>query len=146
MSDSNIIVLPIDFSEFSQAAVPWARRMATMTNGKIHCIYAVEPPQIYAALDLAPAVVLPTADELTENAQQHIAAFAEEHLAGVESETHVLTGKPAEQIIAYAKQVDATLIVMTTHGYSGLEHVLLGSTTEAVLRKASCPVLSVRNL
>ena len=145
MSDSNIIVLPIDFSDFSQAAVPWARRMAAMTNGKIHCIYSIEPPQIYSALDLAPAVVLPTMEELTENANKHIVAFAAEHLTGVETETHILTGKPAAQIIAHAQQVDAALIVMTTHGYSGLEHVLLGSTTEAVLRKAGCPVLSVRN-
>ena len=145
MSDSNIVILPIDFSDFSLAAVPWARRMAAMTSGYIHCIYAVEPPQIYAALDLAPAMVLPTTDELIENAKKQIAAFAEEHLAGVDARTEVLAGKPAEQIVAYAKQVDAALIVMTTHGYSGLEHVLLGSTTEAVLRKASCPVLSVRN-
>jgi nucleotide-binding universal stress UspA family protein len=145
MSDSNIVVLPIDFSEFSRAAVPWARRLAAMTDGKVHCIYAVEPPQIYSTLDIAPAVVLPTTEELAENAKQHIAAFAEEHLAGVDTETQVLTGRPAEQIVAYAKEVDAALIVMTTHGYSGLEHVLLGSTTEAVLRKADCPVLSVRN-
>jgi nucleotide-binding universal stress UspA family protein len=145
MSDSNIVVLPIDFSEFSRAAVPWARRLAAMTNGKVHCIYAVEPPQIYSALDIAPAVALPTTEELAENAKQHIAAFTEEHLAGVDTETHILTGRPAEQIVAYAKEVDAALIVMTTHGYSGLEHVLLGSTTETVLRKADCPVLSVRN-
>lgn len=145
MSDGNAIVLPIDFSELSMAAVPWAKRMAAVTNGTVHCVYTVEPPQVYSALDMAPAVPLPTADELNESAKQQLDTFASEELAGIATETHVLIGKPAEQIVQYAKEVDAELIVMTTHGYSGLEHVVLGSTTESVLRKASCPVLSIRS-
>lgn len=145
MSDSNAIVLPIDFSELSMAAVPWAKRMAALTDGAVHVVYAVEPPQVYSALDMAPAVPLPTTDELTESATQQLQAFAGEHLSGIDTETQVLIGKPSEQIVAYAKKVDAALIVMTTHGYSGLEHVVLGSTTEAVLRKANCPVLSIRS-
>lgn len=145
MSDGNAIVLPIDFSELSMAAVPWAKRMAAVTNGVVHCVYTVEPPQVYSALDMAPAVPLPTTDELNESAKQQLATFASEQLAGIDTETHVLVGKPAEQIVAYAKQVNADLIVMTTHGYSGLEHVVLGSTTESVLRKADCPVLSIRS-
>jgi len=145
MSDGNAIVLPIDFSELSMAAVPWAKRMAAVTNGVVHCVYTVEPPQVYSALDMAPAVPLPTTDELNESAKQQLATFASEQLAGIDTETHVLIGKPAEQIVAYAKEVNADLIVMTTHGYSGLEHVVLGSTTESVLRKSDCPVLSIRS-
>lgn len=145
MSDKYPIVLPIDFSELSMAAVPWARRMAAVMNGAVHCIYTVEPPQVYSALDMAPAIPLPTTEELTESAAQQLAAFAKEQLPGIDTETAVLIGKPSEQIIAYANKIDAALIVMTTHGYSGLEHVVLGSTTEAVLRKATCPVLSIRN-
>jgi universal stress protein A len=145
MSDGNAIVLPIDFSELSMAAVPWAKRMAAVTNGVVHCVYTVEPPQVYSALDMAPAVPLPTTDELNQSAQQQLETFASEQLAGIDTETHVLIGKPAEQIVEYAKEVNADLIVMTTHGYSGLEHVVLGSTTESVLRKAGCPVLSIRS-
>lgn len=145
MSDSNAIVLPIDFSELSMAAVPWAKRMAALTNGAVHCVYTVEPPQVYSALDMAPAIPLPTTDELTESAKSQLDEFAAAHLKGVDTVSNVLIGKPSEQIIEYAKQIDADLIVMTTHGYSGLEHVVLGSTTEAVLRKSSCPVLSIRN-
>ena len=145
MSESKAIILPIDFSEMSMAAVPWARRMAAVINGEVHCVYTVEPPQVYSALDMAPAIPLPTTEELIESARQQLATFADEHLPGIETVAHVLVGKPSHQIIEYAKKVDAALIVMTTHGYSGLEHVVLGSTTEAVLRKASCPVLSIRN-
>ncbi len=127
------------------AAVPWAKRMAAVTNDTVHCIYTVEPPQVYSALDMAPAVPLPTTEELTQSARTQLEAFAREQLTGLNTETEVLIGKPSEQIVEYANKVDAELIVMTTHGYSGLEHVVLGSTTEAVLRKASCPVLSIRS-
>lgn len=145
MSENYPIVLPIDFSELSMAAVPWAKRMAAVMNGVVHCVYTVEPPQVYSALDMAPAIPLPTTEELTASAREQLAGFASEQLPGIETETAVLIGKPSEQILEYAKKVNAALIVMTTHGYSGLEHVVLGSTTEAVLRKATCPVLSIRN-
>jgi len=145
MLNGNAIVLPIDFSELSMAALPWARWMAALTNSTIHCVYTVQTPQIYSALDMAPAIALPTTDELTENAKMQLTAFALEHLSDVATETHIRIGKPSEQIVECATQVNAALIVMTTHGYSGLEHVVLGSTTESVLRRASCPVLSIRS-
>ena len=147
MSDKNIIILPIDFSELSLAALPWARRMATITNAPIHCVYVVEPPQVYSALGVTPAIALPTPEELADNARKRLSEFVEEHLTGLDQEpaTKVLMGKPSEAIVEYAAEIDAAMIIMTTHGYSGLQHVVLGSTTEAVLRKAGCPVLSVRS-
>jgi len=147
MSDKNIVVIPIDFSKQSQASLPWARRMAAVINAEIHCIYTVEPPHIYSALDMVPAVPLPTTDELAESAASQLEAFAKEHLGGLEPApvTSVLTGNPADQIVAYAKEVGAEMIIMSTHGYSGLEHVVLGSTTASVLRHAECPVLSIRS-
>ena len=147
MAEASVIVLPIDFSELSKAAVPWAKRMAAVTDASIHCVYTVEPPHIYSALDMAPAIPVPSAEELAKSAQAQLDQFVAEHLAGVDPapESRVLTGHPAEQIVAYATDVDAAMIIMTTHGYSGLEHVVLGSTTESVLRHAQCPVLSIRN-
>jgi universal stress protein A len=147
MSDKNVIVLPIDFSELSQAALPWARRMAAVLDAEIHCVYTVEPPHIYSALDMVPAIPLPTTAELGENAASQLNEFVSEHLGGLDpaAKIFVLTGNPADQIVSYAEETGAELIVMTTHGYSGLEHVVLGSTTESVLRHAKCPVLSVRS-
>lgn len=147
MSDKNAIVLPIDFSAQSQAALPWARRMAAVMDAEIHCVYIVEPPHIYSALDMVPAIPLPTTEELGENARAQLDTFTSEYLGGLEPApiTSVLTGNPADQIVAYALEVDAEMIIMTTHGYSGLSHVVLGSTTESVLRHAQCPVLSIRS-
>jgi universal stress protein A len=74
-----------------------------------------------------------------------MAKFAKEHLQGLsKTETAVLLGSPDKEIVAYADKHKATMIVMTTHGYSGVKHLVLGSTTEAVLRQANCPVLSVK--
>jgi nucleotide-binding universal stress UspA family protein len=56
----------------------------------------------------------------------------------------VLVGRPSTEIVDYASEVHAEMIVMTTHGYRGVKHVLLGSTAEDVLRRATCPVLTVR--
>ncbi len=147
MSDKTVIVLPIDFSEQGQAALPWARRIAAVTDAEIHCVYTVEPPHIYTALDMVPAVPLPTTDELAANAATQLDVFAGEHLSGMEPApvSAVLIGNPADEIVAYAREHNAGMIIMTTHGYSGLEHVVLGSTTESVLRHADCPVLSIRN-
>jgi universal stress protein A len=147
MSTQSTIILPTDFSELSLAALPWARRMAAMQDAKLHCIYAVEEPHIYGSLGLdITTYPLPTAKELADSAQLQLEAFVKEHLQGLEPDpvANVLIGKPAEKIVEYADSVAADMIVMTTHGYSGVKHVLLGSTTEGVLRHANCPVLSIR--
>ncbi len=145
MAGKNVIVVPTDFSELSQAALPWARRMAEQMQAEIHCIYVVEEPHIYATLDMGP-VPIPSVDELTRSAEKRMANFSSTHLKGLgQVTTKVIVGRPAEEVVRYAKEKNAALIIMTTHGYSGVKHVLLGSTTEAVLRNAACPVLSIRS-
>lgn len=145
MAEKKVIVFPTDFSTASLAALPWARQMAGLLGAEIHCLYVVEEPHIYATLDMGP-VPIPSAAELARSAGKRMEAFAGEHLGGAEPiTTRVLVGRPAGELIRYAQENNVVLIVMATHGYSGLRHVLLGSTTEAVLREASCPVLSIRN-
>ena len=144
MAAKSVIVFPTDFSERSLGALPWARRMADQLQADIHCIYVVEEPHIYATLDMGP-VPIPSVDELTRSAEKRMAAFAAAHLKALGNvTTKVLIGRPAEEVVDYAKEKAAALIVMTTHGYSGVKHVLLGSTTESVLRHATSPVLSIR--
>ncbi|HHQ14629.1 MAG TPA: universal stress protein [Chromatiales bacterium] len=145
MSDNNVIVFPTDFSELSLQALPMAKRMAAVMDAELHCVYTVEEPHIYATLDMGP-VPIPTAEELAESAKVRLSNFVKEHISGLDKPvaTKVLIGNPAEEIVRYADEVHAEMIVMTTHGYSGVKHLLLGSTTEGVLRHAKCPVLSIR--
>lgn len=146
MPDQSIVVFPTDFSEMSLAALPWAKRMAAMLEAEIHCVYVVEEPHIYATLDMGP-VPIPSAEELATTARARLETFIKEHLTGLDRKpvARVLVGRSADEVVGYAKKHAAKLIIMTTHGYSGVKHVLLGSTTEAVLRHADCPVLSIRN-
>ncbi len=146
VAHSDPIVFPTDFSQISRNAVPWVKRMAAMLDAPVHCVYVVEQPQIYATLDMGP-IPIPSGDELVSTARERLKAFVDTQLTGLSTvpSSAVLVGRPADEIVAYAGKQSAQLIVMTTHGYSGVKHVLLGSTTESVLRHAACPVLSIRS-
>jgi len=147
MTASNNIILPLDFSTPSLGALPWARRISAMLDAAVHCIYVVEEPQVYSMLDMPVPAQIPTTQEIAEIAAERLRTFADDQLQDLDSGvlTKVLIGKPAEEIVAYAHEIEAKMIVMATHGHSGIEHILLGSTTEAVLRRAKCPVLSIPN-
>ena len=145
MANSNIVIFPTDLSEPSRGALRWAKRMASILDAELHCLYVVEEPHIYATLDLGP-LPIPTTDELSGSAQTQLNALVDEFLQGFSQSTEakVVVGRPADEILAYADEVGAEMIVMSTHGYSGVKHLALGSTTEAVVRQAECPVLSIR--
>jgi len=139
------IVFPTDFSELSVNALATALDLADKYQAELHCLYVVEEPQIYSSLEMG-SVAIPTAGELMDSAKTRMEKFSREYLdkAPHGSTTKVVIGHAATEIVNYAKELDAGMIVMTTHGYSGVKHVILGSTTEDVLRHADCPVLSVR--
>jgi nucleotide-binding universal stress UspA family protein len=145
MAGKNIIVFPTDFSPRSKSAISWVQQMAAQLKAEVHCLYVVEEPQIYATLDMGP-VPIPSIDELTKSARVRLDAFVRDSISalGMSATGTVLVGRPADEIVSYAKSHDAQMVIMTTHGYSGVKHLLLGSTTEAVLRHAACPVLSIR--
>jgi nucleotide-binding universal stress UspA family protein len=83
--------------------------------------------------------------ERVKQARGALAEFVKRHVpTGVDSETVTRLGHPSEEIVAAAKDFDVDLIVLATHGHTGLKHLLLGSTAERVVRLAPCPVLTVR--
>ena len=146
MAHANVLVFQTDFSELSLGALQWAKRQAAMLDAELHCLFVVEEPHIYASLDLGPLPV-PTVEELVTAAQTQLDSFAKEFLQGFghSSKGKVAVGRPADEILKYADETDAVMVVMATHGYSGVKHLAMGSTTEAVVRGARCPVFSVRS-
>jgi nucleotide-binding universal stress UspA family protein len=86
-------------------------------------------------------------DDIIDAAGKQMQAFHDEHLIGMEYApvTKVVLGKPFVEIITYAKEITCDLLIMATHGRGGLMHALMGSTAEKVVRKAPCPVLTVRS-
>ncbi len=144
MAEVKTVVFPTDFSDLSLQGLQWAKRMADERDAVLHCIYVVEEQVVYSSLQLA-TVPLPSTEELQEGAEKRMEKFMETHFSDCDFPTaqKILIGRPAAEIVDYAGNNDASIIVMSTHGYSGIKHVVLGSTTEAVLRHTTCPVLAV---
>ncbi len=139
------VLVPVDFSDYSKSALSYAADFSKHFKAKVYLIYVVEPA-IYPADFSLGQVAIPTPDlDITEKAEKELSQLAEEYLANVvESEVVIKTGKAFVEINEFARECDADLIIISTHGHTGVEHLLFGSTAEKVVRKAPCPVLSLR--
>lgn len=138
------ILVPTDGSEVSAAVVDEAVELAGTHDADVHALYVVNTGAI-------PTTDVETRESLLENIQNRgeeaVAAVAEAgEEAGVDVTTTVASGVPYERILSYAEEADADLIVMGTHGRTGLRHTLLGSVAERVIQNTTVPVLVVRNV
>jgi nucleotide-binding universal stress UspA family protein len=137
------ILVPTDFSEGSNRAVKFAARLAAQFDAKLILLHVIEP---VATPDFAYYPLMMENDEAVAAAKKGLSAFA--HKAGLRNSivqrTVVRNGVPYNEISKAAAALKANLIVIATHGYTGLKHALLGSTAERVVRHAKCPVLVVR--
>lgn len=140
----NQILCPVDLSDVSRHAIAHAVLMARWYKAKITALHVCQPIMIPSAdfevAGLAPSVVL-TDDEVKQMRQQVEACFTSAKPLDVD--VIVDTGHPANRILDCAGSLPADLIVIGTHGTGGFEHLILGSVTEKVLRKATCPVMTV---
>lgn len=139
------ILIPIDFSEHSLCALSYASEFARRFDAALTLVYVVEPavfPPDFSLGQMAPPALN---RQLRERSKDELQKVAEDRVAeGVEFRTIVRTGKPFIEILETAREEDADLIVIPTHGRTGVEHIFFGSTAEKVVRKAPCPVLSLR--
>ncbi len=143
------LLLPTDFSEVSRPAIEYACFLAAAFEGELHCLHVVDDAyQYWSAIGPESLPLGPPPDEMLALARQRMSRFREEYLGGSKRPpvTHVAYGRPFAEIVAYAEQQGIDLIVMGTHGRGPIAHALLGSTTEKVIRKAPCAVLTVRTL
>jgi nucleotide-binding universal stress UspA family protein len=133
------IVHPTDFSEPSQAAWEVACALARDYNARLLIVHVYSPPPVYAPDGIA----IPFPQEEPADLRARLAEMrpSDQRIA---YEHHLLEGDPAEKILELAQKEHADLIVMGTHGTTGLARLLVGSVAESVLRKAPCPVLTVR--
>ncbi len=139
------ILVPIDFSEHSKNALKYAIPFARQFKASIDLIYVVEPT-IYPADFSFGQIGFPDVEkELRIHGSEELENLIKNEIAGkVISRKVIRTGKPFYEINQYALEEDIDLIIIATHGHSGMEHILFGSTAEKVVRKAPCPVLIVR--
>ena len=137
------ILVPTDFSAASRNALKYALNLARQYEAKIKLLYVIEPP-IYTDFQAGPAVY--NERETSERARAELEQLRDEQGAdaGYIADIRVVIGKPYAEITAVARGLQPDVIVIATHGRTGIKHVLLGSTAEKVVRHASCPVLVVR--
>lgn len=138
------ILLPTDFSPRAETARAYAVWFAQTFAAELHLLHVLQDP-IAVLPESGFAVAPPTVNlpELTAAADQGLAAIAAAE-PGKAGPRVIRNGLPAEEIVRYATEAGIDLIVLGTHGRTGLAHVLLGSVAEKVVRKAPCGVLTVR--
>jgi universal stress protein A len=139
------ILVPIDFSIHSKNALKYAIPMAVKFGARLHLVYVVEPTVYPADLGFGQVVLPGVEDELREKGAEELQSLIEREIAGrVEASSSVRTGNPHHEILSEAEELGVDLIVVATHGHSGVEHMLFGSTADRIVRHAHCPVLTVR--
>lgn len=139
------ILVPLDFSENARKALRYAEAFARQFGARITLLHVVEPMIYPADSGFVPVETHSWEGALVKETQTRLEAVAREAIGpGVDVETVVVTGNAFMEIaeLARARQID--LLIITTHGYTGLKHLLLGSTAERVVRHAPCPVMVVR--
>ncbi len=141
------ILLPTDFSGCANFALPYAAAIARAAKATIVCVHVVEPvvPAVgYTGL----AEPMPIADisgQLEDSAERQLPKLAEcEECVGLDVEEIIVHGDPAAEIVRVAQEQEVDLIVISSHGRTGLGRMIFGSTAEAVVRHANCPVLVVK--
>ena len=132
------ILVPIDFSAPSDAALASARTLASTFGASLHVLHVMENVFLRAVVgdphDLQVAARRQLNERLTDDDRRRLRA-----VTVVEQ-----SDEPADEIVSYARTANIDLIVMGTHGRSGVAHMLMGSVAERVVRSAPCPVMTMR--
>jgi nucleotide-binding universal stress UspA family protein len=137
------ILIPTDGSECADSAVEHALDIAAQYDAELHVLSVVDSRDVsHSAPAISPEQVQQTLRDRAESVVESVAERAE--AAGVTVVTAVEPGIPDDVVVEYAADEDCDLIVMGTHGRTGLERYLLGSVTERTVRRSSVPVLTVR--
>jgi nucleotide-binding universal stress UspA family protein len=143
------ILVPTDFSEPSDAALECARAIAARLGASLHLLHVFEPPAYLAGASpevyVADAAAVQAA--LIEEAQNRLAQrVTANDRECYRATTEIVLGKSSTSIVEYATDRSMDLIVMGTHGRSGMSHLLMGSVAEQIVRTAPCPVMTVRRM
>lgn len=136
------ILVPVDFSECSNKAVQYAEAMANQFDAELVLLHVVEEYLPTSELVLVDTTAL--LQELRDTAKRDVDKLRDQIDPHIDASSEMRCGSPYNEIVRAAEQMDADLIIMSTHGRTGFIHTFMGSTAERVVRHARCPVLVVR--
>lgn len=137
------ILVPTDFSDCAKRALEYSAELASKLSASVVLLHVYMPPIVYMPEGVwtLPDAMIDVRNDL-EQALNKLAVQARE-LGVRQVDTAVIEGDPAHQVVKHAEKERCDLIVMGTHGRGALKHLVLGSVAEKVVRRASCPVLTV---
>jgi len=139
------ILTAIDFSENSELAFDYAITMATQFNSELTIMHVINEPIDLRGFYVPHISFEQLEKEIEEGAAKMMETFCSTKLGSFTNYKSVLvSGIPYEEITRKAEEIGASLIILGTHGRTGLDHILFGSTAERVVRSAACPVMTIR--
>lgn len=139
------ILVPIDFSVHSKNALRYAVPMAEQYGATLYLIYVIEPTIYPADLGFGQVIMPGVEEELKSKSAEELASLIEREIGEkADADAIVCMGKPHQEILREAEEKNVDLIILATHGHSGVEQILFGSTAMRVVRLAKCPVLTIR--
>ena len=145
MKPFNKILTAIDFSENSDYAFDYALTLAKQFDSQLTILHVINEPVDLRGFYVPHISFEQLEKEIEEGAEKMMAKFCSSKMGDFTNfTTSIVTGIPYEVIIRSAREAAASLIVLGTHGRTGLDHLIFGSTAERVVRGASCPVLTIR--
>ena len=138
------VLVPVDFSPCSRKALQYALAFARQFRARLTLLHVV-PANYFIGSEFGPIDFPLPEKELRQGTERELAAVAAREVGTAALvETVVRQGQPVQEIVRFAGEADIDLIILSTHGRTGLKHVLMGSVAENVVRYAPCPVLVVR--
>lgn len=145
MLNFNVIVVSTDLSDYSLRALPYAIGLAERFQSQLRIVCVLEPTLQVSDVAWVGVDTRTTDEAMARDAKTALETILHEQVPrGLDATAEVLTGNPVESIVNYARDTNADLLVLCTHGRGGLSHMLMGSTAEALVRRAPCPVLTLR--
>lgn len=145
MKKISTILFANDFSEGSDHAFDYAISLAKQFSARLMLVHIINEPVDLRGFYVPHISFENLEKEIADGAVKMMDRFCAENMAGFDNfEKHVISGVPYEEIIKKADESGADLIIMGTHGRTGVDHLLFGSTAERVVRGAHCPVMTVR--
>jgi nucleotide-binding universal stress UspA family protein len=138
------ILFPTDFSHYNDAALKFASTLAAEAHATLYILHVHDARELEAVMGEGSYMYAATTWENQQHEAETRLQTILPTIAGVDYEHHCLSGNPVQEILDFAESNGVELIVMASHGRTGLSRLLMGSIAEGVVRKANCPVLIVK--
>lgn len=144
MADIKKILCAVDFSDYSPEVADYASMIASCAGAQVMVLYVAPSLSQYVGFHVPPSSIESFVGEIVTGAEDTMSEFVRDNFKDMNVTGKVVTGYPAEEVLAVAEAEKADMIVMGTHGRKGIDRILFGSVAEKVVKSSTVPVLTVR--